>query len=86
MLEIHAAPCTLHNIVVFISLHASAGTCILVCSASPIHGPPIQRVLQHCRAHKHQFIYMHMIQNNLSWKYWWGFNFGELAILNKLPN
>ena len=53
-------------------LHGPAGACILVASASPIHVFPIQRVLKHCDAHKHTYIYIiniyihtHMIQNNL---------------------
>ena len=35
------------------SLHVPAGACTLVASASPIHVPPVQRVLKHCSAHKH---------------------------------
>ena len=46
------------------SLHVPAGACIPVASASPIHVPPVQRVLKHCGAHKH-IIYTHVIQNNL---------------------
>ena len=32
------------------SLHVPAGACI---PASPIHVPPVQRVLKHCGVHKH---------------------------------
>ena len=39
------------------SLHGPAGACIPVASASPIHVFPIQRVLKHCGAHKHIYIY-----------------------------
>ena len=35
------------------SLHVPAGACIPVASVSPIHVPPVQRVLKHCGAHKH---------------------------------
>ena len=56
-------------IAIFMSLHGPAGACILVASASPIHVFPIQRVLKHCGAHKHniyKYIYnTHVIQNNL---------------------
>ena len=38
------------------SLHVPAGACIPVASASPIHVFPI-RVLKHCGAHKHIYIY-----------------------------
>ena len=34
------------------SLHIPAGACIPVASASPIHVPPVQRVLKHRGAHK----------------------------------
>ena len=54
------------------SLHVPAGACIPVASVSPIHVPPVQRVLKHCDAHKHIYIiyiyiyiYTHVIQNNL---------------------
>ena len=40
------------------SLHVQAGACILVASASPIHVPPVQRVLKHCGAHKHTHTYI----------------------------
>ena len=37
---------------------------------SPIHVPPVQRVLKHCGTHKHIYIniyiHTHVIQNNLS--------------------
>ena len=39
------------------SLHGPAGACILVASASPIHVFQI-RVLKHCGAHKHSFLYI----------------------------
>ena len=41
------------RIVIFMSLHVPAGACIPVASASPIHVPPVQRVLKHCGVHKH---------------------------------
>ena len=41
------------------SLHGPAGACIPVASASPIHVPPIQRVLKHCGAYIHIYIYTH---------------------------
>ena len=41
------------RIVKFMSLHVPAGACIPAASASPIHVPPVQRVLKHCGAHKH---------------------------------
>ena len=56
------------------SLHGPAGACIPVASASPIHVPPIQRVLKHRGAyiHVHTYIYIiyiyihtHVTQNNL---------------------
>ena len=46
-------------IVIFMSLHVPAGACIPVASASPIHVPPVQRVLKHCGAHKHYYNEMH---------------------------
>ena len=45
-------------ITIFMSLHGPAGACILVASASPIHVFPIQRVLKHCDAHKHTYMYV----------------------------
>ena len=61
-------------IAIFMSLHAPAGACILVASASLIHVFPVQHVLKHCGVHKHSlFIYIyiyiyiyiqHVIQNN----------------------
>ena len=47
------------------SLHGPAGACIPVASASPIHVPPIQRVLKHWRTYIYIYIYTHMTQNNL---------------------
>ena len=45
-------------IAIFMSLHVPAGACIPVASASPIHVFPIQCVLKHCGAHKHnKYIY-----------------------------
>ena len=41
------------------SLHGPAGACILVASVSPIHVPPIQRVLKHCGVYIHIYIYIH---------------------------
>ena len=42
------------HIAILMSLHAPAGACILVASASPIHVPPIQHVLnKHCGVCKH---------------------------------
>ena len=35
------------------SLHGPAGACIPVASVSPIDVFPIQHVLKHCGAHKH---------------------------------
>ena len=46
-------------IAIFMSLHVSAGACISVASVSPIHVPPVQRVLKHCGAHKHIYINIH---------------------------
>ena len=43
------------RIAIFMSL---AGTCIAVASASPIHVPPIQHVLKHCRTHIILIYYM----------------------------
>ena len=43
---------------VFMSLHVPAGACIPVASASPIHVFPIQRVLKHYGAHKHNIKYI----------------------------
>ena len=40
------------------SLHGPAGVCIPVASASPIHEPPVQCVLKHYGAHKHNIIYI----------------------------
>ena len=45
------------RIAIFMSLHVPAGACIPVASASPIHVPPVQRVLKHCGAHKHIYNY-----------------------------
>ena len=34
------------------SLHVPAGACIPVASVSPIHVPPVQRVLKHCGVYR----------------------------------
>ena len=47
------------HIAIFMSLHVPAGACIPVASASPIHVPPVQRVLKHCGAHKHIYIILY---------------------------
>ena len=58
------------SIVKFMSLHVPAGAYIPVASASPIYVPPVQRVLKHCGAHKHNnniiLTHTHVIQNNLA--------------------
>ena len=45
-----------YQVAIFMSLHVPAGACIPVASASPIHVFPIQCVLKHCGAHKHNII------------------------------
>ena len=45
-------------IAIFMSLHGPAGACIPV--ASPIHVPPIQRVLKHCGGYIHNIIYIYI--------------------------
>ena len=49
--NIHAASGQFVCIIIFMSSHRSAGTCIPVASVAPIHVPPIQHVLKHCHAH-----------------------------------
>ena len=65
----HLVLYTVVHIAIFMSLHGPAGACIPVASASPIHVPPIQRVLKHCGAYIHIYIYIyiytHVTQNNL---------------------
>ena len=63
------------RIAIFTSLHVPAGACIPVASASPIHVPPVQRVLKHCGAHIHKYIYTHVVKTILghpSWPASWG--------------
>ena len=44
------------GLAIFTSLY---GACILVARVSPIHVPPVQRVLKHCGAHIHTYTYIY---------------------------
>ena len=85
----HLVLYTVCCIAILMSLHGSTGTCILV--ASPIHVPPIQHVLKHCRWHTHTHTHTyththtHTIQNNLKGlihcKSFWNSNTKQLGDL-----
>ena len=48
------------RIAIFMSLHAPAGACILIASASPIHVFPTQHVLKHCGCAQIVYIYIYI--------------------------